>query len=1315
MLRVRLFGGLTASWGEIPLPAIASASGRSLFAYLLTYRDRPHTRDLLTGTFWPDLPDDVARRRLSQALWQVRRALAPYPVLLTEGTTVQINPELPLWLDVEEFTRHRVQLMGGGTAEGSETLLHGESCLQQYRGDFLAGYYDDWALAEQERLRELFLAALGRLVVAYKGRGDYQAALAHARRLAGEDPLREEAHREVMSLCHVLGRGVEALRQYDICRRVLADELGAGPSPETEALAAEIAERSGPQEPPWAPVAARPSPAPLLDQPDRLPLVGRQAELAEILKQVEAAAQGAGGLVLVYGEAGVGKTRLLRELARNAQWRGIRTTWGRCYELAGLQAYQPLVEVLRTDLPLLGEAFLEPLWRAELARLLPELATRESPAPLGPEHEQHRLWEAIARGFLALARAAPGLVLLEDAHWIDVGSLAAIRYLLPRLESVPLLIVVTARGEEVAGEQAAAFAALERTRLPRRLELGRLNLAESGELVQHALGLDQAPADFSARLFAETEGNPFFLTETLRSLVDEGLLYRDAEGEWSTPWDESSQGYAEMPLPDSVLQSIEGRLDRLPAPLREPLDLAAVIGRGVPFGLWQQAGDWVAEELLAAGDELRRRGLLLSAEPETAAGADYVFAHDQIRRVTYEGLAGPRRRMYHGRVAEALTRSSGAVGIPALAGALAYHWTAAQVWDKAASCHQQAGDRARAVYANADAVAHYTQALEALDRLPRTGDADDRYQILLAREAVYDLQGQRAAQAEDLQALEASVQAWESAAYLAGQAGQQRPLTPALARRRVEVALRRAQYTMAMADYAAATAMIQEAASLATAAGLRDLEAEGYYQWGMALRFRGEAEQARQKLEVLLEMTRREQLHDLEAKALGLLARVVVDQGRYAETRLRGEQALRLFREHDDRSGESATEWTMGIAATWEGDYVTAKGHFARSLRLAGESGYFWGEGVALGGLGGVAAEEGDFAQAVPLFDRALRIFVQTGDRDREGIALNNLGFVLDQLGAHAEAESHFERYLAICRDVGARQGEGVALFNLAHVSQRQGEHERALQQAQQSLELAEKVGERRIQGYAWTVRGCVLVSLGRLAEAESAFRRALALRRELGQPNVAMESLAGLVRVALARNDLSQACAYADEILEHLATGSLGGSKDPLWVYLSCYQALHAVQDARAEGVLAEAYGRLQEQATRIGDDRLRRSYLEDVDFHREIIAAYQAWQSRQPGGTLSVRLPRAGAPLRRALGDDDYVTVAWTPDAPEDAGCASAADRRRQRLLRLLRQASEQGAAPTVDDLARGLEASVATVKRDLAELRRQGLAVKTRGSPD
>jgi predicted ATPase/DNA-binding SARP family transcriptional activator len=1292
MLCAHLFGGLTVSRDETPLPAIVGQVPRSLFAYLLTYRDRPHTRDLLAGTFWPNLPDKVARRRLSQALWRIRKALDPEPVLLTERDTVQINPGLPLWLDIEEFARHRAYCSGEGAAGGSEAIVHCELCLEHYRGDFLSGYYDDWLFPERERLRDQLLDVLERLVVGYKGRGDYQTALTYARRLASEDPWREESHREVMRLCYVLGRGTEALQQYDICRQMLAEELGTEPSPETEGLAAEIAERAGLQEPPWAPVAARPSLAPLLDHPDRLPLVGRQSVLAEMLKQVEAAAQGAGGLILVYGEAGVGKTRLLRELARNAHWRGIRTAWGRCYELAGPQPYQPLLEVLRTDLSLLSETSIEPLWRAELARLLPELASDESPPPLAPEQEQHRLLEAIARGLLALVHTTPGLIFLEDAHWIDPDSLGAICYLLPRLTTVPLLVVVTARGEELAGRQAADLSTLERTRLPHRLELGRLNLTQSGELVQHALGLEQPPPRFTARLFAETEGNPFFLTETLRALVDEGLLYRDESGEWSTPWDEDTEDYAALPLPDSVTHSIEGRLDRLPAPLRESLDLAAVIGRGVPFDLWEQSGDRGADDLLSISDELCRRGLLLPAEPGMASGADYVFAHDQIRRVTYELLAGPRRRLYHRRVAEGLTRAAVESGIPADPGTLAYHWTAAQVWVKAATHHQQAGDRARAVYAHADALAHYSQALEALARLPGPVDLPREFELRRAREKVYDLQGAREEQTEELAALARLAEALDDD------------------RRRAEVALRQARQVGMTSDLPSATTAAGLAVDLARKTGDATIELESHLEWAWGLLLSGESASASTQFEQALALAQRAQLRKLEAEALHGLGTVSLTTAEYIQARDYFHQVLRICREVGIRPREAGTLANLGWIATAQGDHQASKAYNQEALRIRQEIGDQVGAASVMQNLSDEFLAEGDFATARTYLEQALAIQRAIQDQWGAGHVLRCIGTILHQLGDYAQARDYYEQALDLIGGVGMAFYEGQALAYVSLLSHHEGDDLAAREQSKRGLAIAREIDDRLNQGWLLDTYGHALAGLGDLDQAADAYQQALALRRELAQPHLAAESLAGLARVALQRGNVDAAMEQVEEILRLEKARGFGGTIEPFRIWLTCYRVLKSSQDPRAGEVLAAAYERLQAQRSNIHDKDLERTFVENVAAHRELIAAYIEWRAL---GQRTVRLPRADAPMGRPLCDGEYVTITWTVTAPEDEAVEDGPDRRQAQMRRLLQEAADQDAVPTVSDLATALAVSEPTVRRDLAALRRAGHSVQTRGS--
>jgi DNA-binding SARP family transcriptional activator len=723
-LRFRLLGGLTLSWDEQPLPPIRGATARSLLAYLATYRTQAHTRDLLAGTFWPDLPDAVARRRLSQAVWQIRKALDPHPVLLPEGDAIQINPDLPLWLDVEQFTAHRAQCMEGGP----QALDHCARCVEHYHGDFLAGYYDDWVLPEREQLREAFLGTLERLVDGLKAQGDYEEALAHARRLVTEDPLHEEAHREVMRLCHLLGRDNEALQQWHLCREILAEELAAEPSAETTALADEIARRAAEGEMPHLPVASRP--LSLLDRPDQVPLVGRRVERAELARHLELASSGRGGLVFLVGGAGVGKTRLMQEVARDAAWRGFGVSWGHSCELCAPPPYQPLVEMLHdADLSHLTE-----VWRRELGRLLPDLGP--PPPHAEPEQEKGRLLEALARAFLALGQGAPHLLILEDVHWMESASFEALRVLLPRLPASRLLVVASFRPEELVGQPAAqqSLAALEATRIPQRLELEPLTLTETETLVRQVLGMRQAAPLFSQRLYNGTEGNPFFLTETLRTLVDEGLLQRDEAGEWSTPWDGGTDNYAGLPVPPSITQGIERRLAHLPSAVQDLLGVAAVIGRQVEFDLWLAAGECDEGTTLAAAEDLTERGLLTEVEAgvSSADGGDllgYRFVHDTIRQVVYDNLSPVRRRLWHRRVAaalEALHREE--------VEALAHHYHLGQNWSQALHYALRAGERAQTVYANQQALDHYGRADAWLAQGRATWPADQvaRWQADLA-------------------------------------------------------------------------------------------------------------------------------------------------------------------------------------------------------------------------------------------------------------------------------------------------------------------------------------------------------------------------------------------------------------------------------------------------------------------------------------------------------------------------------------------------------------------------------------------------------
>jgi tetratricopeptide (TPR) repeat protein len=242
-----------------------------------------------------------------------------------------------------------------------------------------------------------------------------------------------------------------------------------------------------------------------------------------------------------------------------------------------------------------------------------------------------------------------------------------------------------------------------------------------------------------------------------------------------------------------------------------------------------------------------------------------------------------------------------------------------------------------------------------------------------------------------------------------------------------------------------------------------------------------------------------------------------------------------------------------------------------------------------------------------------------------EGAILDNLSFVLTQLGQLSEAKACSERALQIFRQIGNQQGVAIVLSFLGALLQTLGDAEAAVEACQQSLELAESLKERYTQGVALTVLGHALADLGRPGEAAEAYQQAVQLWQENDQFHLSTDPLAGLARLALQRGDLPSALQFVDPILTHLEAHNLEGVLDPYWIYLTCCQVLRAGRDERFGQILASAQTQLMEQAARIADDDLRRSFLERVATHREILELSAAAHGEVLGPARSGRRRRA------------------------------------------------------------------------------------------
>jgi DNA-binding SARP family transcriptional activator len=714
-LVVRLLGDLQvgrgASGPAVPIPA---RKVRALLAYLALHPGHPHPRDRLTALLWPDVADAQARQSLRQALAGLRRALAKRGGLVADADKVAVDP-LRVDVDVTRFE----ELI----ADGSRSRL--EQAVALYRGDFLEGFqvkapvFEDWLLTERERLRELARKALTKLLANQTRTGTGEVALHTARRLLALDPLREDVQRALMRLYVAQGQSAAALRQYQSCVGVLRRELGVEPEAATKRLYQEILQRpllpgvmAGPPPPP-VPAERR---SPTRSQPGRvhgeLALIGRDAEIARLRRARDEAWDGRARVVLVTGEAGIGKTRLLEQVAVEAAERGGRVLAGRFHETEQILPFQAWIDALRRGDVLGGLGDLG-AWRAELTRLFPELGP-----PPGVAASPVRLLEAMLAVVDRLAARHRLLVVLDDLHWADEMSVRLFSFIGRRIRRRPVLLVGSAREEDLteARPLRQALEELDREECLVRLALSPLSQVHTVELVRMLLRRGTAETSVERvgdEIWRTSEGNPFVIVEALRELVEGG---RAADA-------------GPVRVPRRVRDLLSARLERLGEPSRRLAAVAAVIGRDFSFTLLQRSGGLAPPETAEGLEELVRRRIV------SAVGEAFDFTHDRIRRVVYNELLEPRRRMLHAVVGEALEALY--ADRPAeVYDRLAHHYVQAGVAEKAVIYLARFGDLARRRYAHTDALRAFDQALAMVEKLAVGECERRRIQIVVDKAAV---------------------------------------------------------------------------------------------------------------------------------------------------------------------------------------------------------------------------------------------------------------------------------------------------------------------------------------------------------------------------------------------------------------------------------------------------------------------------------------------------------------------------------------------------------------------------------------------------
>ena len=1114
---------------------IARRQVRALL-YVLAAELQPVPREHLVFLFWPDQPEAAGRRNLTHLLTHLRATLSGADLVWASADRVGLTEER-VWSDSAALLEAARRLP---PSEPADVHLRASlAAVELYRGPFLDGFslpgsaeFELWVLRQRRRCERTYLRLLTALVDRSLAERDLEAAIAWSQRHLATDPLAEEVHRRLIELYAATGRRAAALRQYEHCAGVLERELGVRPLPETRA-AYEAALREAPTLPVTRAAPVVPGPPPSRDPP----LVGRAEALRHLYEAFADSRAGRGRVVLILGEAGIGKSRLMATFAHRISGEArVATAGGR---IGGERVpYRPVIRLLRTLMelptpdpagdpgppPLFGG--LDDVWLAELSRLVPELRTRRSdlaPALGGDAADARaRLIEAACRAVFSVAEASGPLILgIDDLQWIDDATHDWLLCLAEGLAERRCLLLIGCRSDEHETLDPLREA-LARRAIVRELPLAGLDRPALGELVEQVL--NQYPAHgitpagrvaLTERLSAVTGGNPFFALEILRALTE-------------SPHPASpDQALAALPLPETVRQAVTARLRRLSPAAIQLMESGAVLRTS--FGVDAAARTAGRDELEAidALDELTARLILVEHE------GVYGFQHEITRQVVEGDLSPVRRQLLHRRAGHALAQLGGAR--PA---SIAEHYDLGGEPALALPYYAKAAAEAEALLAWEVVVELQARRLMALDRV----DPDRRHpvylaqrgEILASRAHAHFLQGHLQARDQDLDDLTA----------LAGAAADERL--------QLQAQIEQVRYLNLDAHYARAIEVAQ--AALPLTSQLHDGAARSRLlaQIGFAHYFLGEPGPALDALQEALAATGGTDDPALRGRISHILGYVHFHLGDYARALACQEEALACHRAAGDPNRVAWDGLDVGAARLELGRTEEAEALIVEHLTLARRIGSRPAEAYGLTLYGCVALHRGDYPTALARFSEASSL----------------------QQSLHSDHGA-----------VAAQLGTGLALSRL-------GELEAARRELTQAAHRARAIDHRRRLAEVLLALGRLEDTAGRRETAGRHLAEALTLARETRCWEVVTVAL--IAHAALARHagHIPQAVALATEALAAAEAHALPGPR--AWAEAELGLALLDQGDAQAalEHTERAVAGRERLHEAWIGHDALHRAH---------------------------------------------------------------------------------------------------------------------------
>ncbi|MFD0715514.1 AAA family ATPase [Paenibacillus sp. GCM10027626] len=644
----QLLGSLKITFDDEEFTAAISGGKAKLLVYFVLAFDMPQSRKQIAFDFWPDSTEKQALSNLRKLLHDLRQSLPQIDRYLTiTPISIQLNGDLPFYSDVREFEQ----------AAKGKNLYELRKAEELYRGELLPGYYEDWLGAKRELLAQTYSNVLDKLISILENQREYSSAIFYASKLLVHDKLREETYRTLMRL-YALTKDMSAVvRIFRQLKSTLQDELGIDPADQTLQLLERLSQNDGEHR---------------ATDRSHTQLIGRISEWRIMLSAWKQAARGTNTLLILKGEAGIGKTRLAQEFQTWVESQGEQTAWAGCYPSVRSLSYTPVTVWLRS-LPL---PQLSPVWLSELTRLLPELLERypdlPKPGPIQENWQLNQWYEAIER---MLLDKQPVLLILDDIQWSDTETLQLLSYILRSDSKARLLVIATMRTEGYPGdavEQLISDLMLERKLI--EIDLAPLSEEETRWLMAAAVG-DALANRHAPGIHTETGGNPLFIVETLR--------------EWQMGGGNDS-GFRLSPLVSGV---IENKLSKLSPDHRRLVSAIAAVGRPVSEALIAMVMNMEEEAVLERIEWLVRVKIL-----QEAGDGNYDFTHDIIRENAYKLNNESRRRQCHGKIARSLAACHH-LQPEAFAAEIAFHYELAGLDKEAVVYYEMAASAAEKIYA----------------------------------------------------------------------------------------------------------------------------------------------------------------------------------------------------------------------------------------------------------------------------------------------------------------------------------------------------------------------------------------------------------------------------------------------------------------------------------------------------------------------------------------------------------------------------------------------------------------------------------------